>query len=84
MNLETIKTETLKLRRMELLELVQFVVEALKRQEQISEEDELSPEWKAEVLSRQEEIRNGKAELYSYKEVQEELNKEFGFDITIP
>ena len=29
MNLETIKTETLKLRRMELLELVQFVVEAL-------------------------------------------------------
>jgi len=30
MNLETIKTETLKLRRMELLELVQFVVEALR------------------------------------------------------
>ncbi|TAK43024.1 MAG: hypothetical protein EPO28_06500 [Saprospiraceae bacterium] len=84
MTLETIKTETLKLRRMELLELVQFVVEALKKQEQISGEDELSPEWKAEILSRQEEIRNGKAELYSYKEVQEELNKEFGFDITIP
>lgn len=84
MTLETIKTETLKLRRMELLELVQFVVEALKKQEQVSGEGELSPEWQAEVLSRQAEIRNGKAELYSYKEVQEELNKEFGFEITIP
>ncbi len=84
MTVDTIKTEVLKLPRLELLELVQFVVEALKKQEQEHvSADELSAAWKTELLRRREEVKNGTTQLFTLQEVQDELNKEFGFDLTI-
>ncbi len=49
----------------------------------VSQERELPPEWKAEIKSRWKEIETGKAELFTLDQIQAELNKEFGFDITV-
>ncbi|MEK7256328.1 MAG: addiction module protein, partial [Bacteroidota bacterium] len=45
--------------------------------------DELSAAWKTELLRRREEVKNGTTQLFTLQEVQDELNKEFGFDLTI-
>ena len=82
MTLEAIKSETLKLQTKELLDLIQFGIEVLKKK-QLVEVDDLSPAWKAEVQRRGAEIRNGSASVQSWEQVQQELNKEFGFDLTV-
>ena len=82
MTLDVLKSEALKLRRTELFDFAQFILEALKSEE-TSDSDELSPAWKAEILRRREEITNGTATFYSPEQIQAELNKEFGFDLTV-
>lgn len=82
MTLEAIKSETLKLQPKELLELIQFGVELL-RKEQFVEVDDLSPAWKTEIQRRGAEIKNGSASIQSWEQVQQALNKEFGFDLTV-
>ena len=82
MTLEAIKSETLKLQTKELLDLIQFGIEVLKKK-QLVEVDDCSPAWKAEVQRRGAEIRNGSASVQSWEQVQQELNKEFGFDLTV-
>lgn len=81
MTLEMLKTESLKLDRIERIEFIQFVLESLAREEKEQAADYgLSEEQKEIALSRVEEIKNGKVETKLSQMVEEKLNKKYGFD----
>ncbi|MCB0517393.1 MAG: addiction module protein [Lewinellaceae bacterium] len=86
MTLDVLKSEALKLKRAELFEFTKFLIDAIKVKEgggsNVSD-TELSPEWKEEIQRRWKEIESGEAELFTLDQIQAELNKEFGFDITV-
>lgn len=54
---------------------------AILYQETQAEEDELSPEWQAEIDRRWKEIEDGTAKLYSWEEVKEEIFQRFGYRV---
>ena len=82
MTLDALKSEVLKLKKEELFEFAQFLFETIKKKK-VSSDSELSPEWKAEILNRWKEIESGKVELFTLDQIQSDINKEFGFDITV-
>ncbi len=67
MSIEVLKSELSKLERTELLDVLQFGLEVMKKMEEGSFE---TPAWlKEEILNRAAEIKSGKAETYSWDDV---------------
>lgn len=80
MTLDVLKSEVLKLRRAELFDFVQFILESLKEKE--SEEEVPTPNWlKIEISKRAAEMKSGKAVTFTGQEVYQEILDKHGFDI---
>ena len=81
MTIDLLKSETLKLGRIERIEFVQFILDSLAQEEKDrSSILQLSDEQKEIVQGRVEAIKNGQVETKSYQEVEEKIKKKYGFD----
>ena len=80
MTLDVLKSEVLKLRRAELFDFVQFILESLKEKE--PEGEVPTPNWlKIEISKRAAEMKSGNAVTFTGQEVYQEILDKHGFDI---
>ncbi len=80
MTLELLKSEVLKLKRAEMFDFVQFVLQSLKEKE--TEGDVQTPDWlKIEISKRAAEMKSGDAESFSGEDIYQEIINKHGFDI---
>ena len=80
MTLDILKSEVLKLKRAELYDFAQFILQSLKEKEL---EGELpTPNWlKIEISKRATEMKSGNAVTFTGQEVYQEIIDKHGFDI---
>ena len=79
MTLDVLKSEVLKLKRAEMFDFVQFVLQSLKE----TEEEVQTPDWlKIEISKRAVEMKSGNAESFSGEDIYQEIINKHGFDIS--
>ena len=80
MNLDVLKSETLKLQRAELFDFVHFLLQSLKEKEDAGELK--TPEWlKAEISKRAAAMKSGSALTFAGQQVNQEIIEKHGFKI---
>ena len=80
MTLELLKSEVLKLKRTEMFDFVQFILQSLKEKESGGEVQ--TPDWlKIEISKRAVEMKSGDAESFSGEDIYQEIINKHGFDI---
>ena len=78
MTLDVLKSEVLKLKRAEMYDFVQFVLQSLKE----TEGEGQTPDWlKIEISKRAAEMKSGDAESFSGEDIYQEIINKHGFDI---
>ncbi len=78
MTLDVLKSEAVKLGRVEMLEFIQFIVQTLKDREV---ESTLSPAQKSEIKLRLREVKENPSVCVSGLETEEELISKYGLEV---
>jgi len=82
MTLEILKSEAVKLEKLELLDFAQFIIEALKEKEKIDASGfQLSKPQKMEIQRRMTDVENNLTAFVSGMEAEEQLIEKYGLEI---